>query len=271
MRGELLRDLKKNTELLILVELLEKPMARHRDIADALGITVQAVSQYVVAMRKEGLLKERDGAMSPTKKGMQILQEHLVQLKNEVDSALRKMSVIDRCVAFAGREVRKGEQVGLVMEDGRLMAYPGLHASSTGKALEDAAELQDVLVGQLEGIVDLTLGKLVIIEVPSELDGGSKRVNLKRAKDAAASVKGAIFVAGDIAGSALMSKLTRSGHVIHAPVESSMSALSKGVNVVFSGNRDAVDRLIEAIAELKKQTGYEVEWKLVQAWAPRAD
>jgi len=265
LRGALLRDLKKNTELLILIEFLEKPMARHRDIANALGITVQAVSQYIAVMRKEGLLRERDGATRPTRKGMQILQEHFVRLKDEVDSALRKMSVIDRCVAFAGREVRKGDQVGLVMEGGRLMAYPRLNASSTGRALEDAAARQDVLVGQLEGIVDLSLGKLLIIEVPSELDGGSKRASLKKAKDAAASLRGALFVAGDVAGSALMSKLTRSGHVIHAPVESSMSALGKGVDVVFSGNRDAVDKLVEAIAELKRQTGYEVEWKLVQA------
>ena len=196
---------------------------------------------------------------------MQILQEHFVQLKNEVDSVLRRMSVIDRCVAFAGKEVRKGDKVGLVMENGRLMAYPGLEASSTGKALEGAALLQDVLVGQLEGIVDMSLGRLLVVEVPSELDGGSKRANLKRAKGAIASFEGALIVAGDVAGSALLSRIARPDHVVHAPVESAMSALSKGVSAVFCGNRDAIDAIVESIARLKKETGYEVEWEIVRA------
>lgn len=265
MRGGLLRDLRKNTELLILIELLEEPRARHKDIADTLGITVQAVGQYVAAMRKKGLLRERAGSMNPTRKGMQILQEHFVQLKDEVDSVLRKMSVIDRCVAFAGKDVRKGDKVGLLMEGGRLMAYPGLEASSTGKALEDAAPLQDVLVGHLEGIVDMSLGRLLVLEVPPELDGGSKRANLKRAKDAIASFEGALFVAGDVAGSALLSRIARQDHVVHAPVESAMSALSKGVSVVFCGNKDAIDSIVDSVTRLKKETGYEVEWKIVRA------
>ena len=45
--NEPLRDLKKNTELLILVRILEDPTIKMREVSSDLGITVQAVSQYL--------------------------------------------------------------------------------------------------------------------------------------------------------------------------------------------------------------------------------
>jgi hypothetical protein len=52
---------------------------------------------------------------------------------------------------------------------------------------------------------------------------------------------------------------------IHAPIDSSMSALSKGVDVVFSGTRESVDRLLEAVGNLKKESGYGISWKIYKA------
>jgi len=265
MKGKQLRDLKKNTELLILVEVLEAPSARLKDIADKLEITVQAVSQYLAAMRKEGLVREKGGSLRPTQKGMQLLQEQFTVLKNEVDAILRRISVIDRCVAIAGEKIQKGKKVGLVMEDGMLMAYPGRRSSSTGEALESADEGDDLIIGELEGIVDLELGELLIIEAPSEVDGGSKSANIERVKGRLDDFSPGILIAGDAVGAALLMKASGEFFTIHAPIESAMSALSKGVDVVFCGTHESVDQLLLAVGALKKSSGYEIKWKSYKA------
>lgn len=265
MKDQKLRDLKRNTELLILIEILQAPSSRLKEIADKLGITVQAVSQYVSEMKKEGLLREYAGNLRPTRKGMQLAQEHFTGLKDQVDSILRRVSVIDRCVAIAGKKLAKGVPVGLVMEDGMLMAYPGQDSSSTGLTLEPAEAGDDIMVGQLEGIVDLNLGKLLIIEAPAPADGGSKAASTDRVRDKVDEFSPGLMVAGDATGAALLMKTSGELFTIHAPIESAMSALSKGVDVVFCGTRESIDRMLEAVSSLKKESGYEIKWKTYKA------
>ena len=262
MKSKRLRDLKRNTELLILVEILKSPTARLKDIGDELDITVQAVSQYISAMRKEGLLSERTGKLRPTRKGMQILQEHFTRLKHDVDSVLRRIAVVDTCVAIAGRPITKGQSVSLIMEDGMLMAYPDGKSSSKGAALEFADEGDDVHVGQLEGIVDMELGDLLMIEAPSGEEGGSKAANPESVRQRLESMSPGLIAAGDTVGAALLSKATEELFTVHAPIESSMSALSKGVDVVYCGTRESTDQMLEAVAALKKETGYAIKWKI---------
>lgn len=265
MKEQRLRNLKRNTELLILVELLQSPSLRLKDIAGRLHITVQAVSQYIAEMKKADLLREQKGNLKPTRKGMQITQEHFTGLKDQVDSILRRISAIDTCVAIAGSQVKKGQPVGLVMEEGMLMAYPDQKASSTGKALESAEKGDDILVGRLKGIVDLELGKLLLIEAPSELDGGSKAANMNSVREEIGKFSPGLLVAGDAVGAALLMKTVGRPFTIHAPAESSMSALCKGVEVAFFGTRNSTDKLLQAVIELKKSSGYEIKWRTFKA------
>jgi|GEM_PF-679650 len=256
-----LRDLKRNTEMLILVEMIKSPSFRLKDVGDRLGITVQAVSQYTGLMRKEGLLREQRGVLRPTKKGMQTLQEHFSRIKQDVDEILRSMRVVDKCVAVAGSKLLKGSAVGLVMEDGMMMAFGGVKSSSTGIALEDAEEGDDVLVGGLEGILDMELGRLLVLEAPSELDGGSKAANVEQARQRVEDFSPGMLAAGDTVGAALLTKASGEMLTLHAPVESAMSALSKGVDVVYCGTRESADVMIEAVTKLKAETGYDIKWR----------
>jgi len=260
-----LRDLRRNTELLILVEIIQSPSARMKEIADKLDVTVQAVSQYLAAMRKEGLVREQKGRIRPTRKGMQLLQEHFTALKQDVDATLRRISVIDTCVAIAGGVIDQGQSVGLVMEDGMLMAYPGRKESSMGVAKEVASEGDDVLVGELEGIVDMDLGELLLIETPSEFDGGSKGVDVPRVSEKLDSFSPGLLVAGDAVGASLMMKASGELVTVHAPIEATMSALSKGVNVAFCGTKESTDRVLVAINDLRTASGYDVKWKSYRA------
>jgi predicted transcriptional regulator len=249
--------------MLILVELARTPNARLKHIAADLGITVQAVSLYISSMRRKGHVKRSDGGLKPTRLGMQLLQEHFTRIKNEVDEILREIAVVESCFAVAGKRIQKGQSVGLVMEDGILMAFPNVRSSSRGVALESADETDELLVGRLEGIVDLELGELLVIEVPPAVEGGSKKANISRAKQAIESLSPGLIVAGDIPGASLLTKATGELFTIHAPIESSMSALSKGVDVAFAGARESADQIVKAVASLRKSTGYEIKWRLI--------
>jgi len=262
MNAEPLRDMKRNTELLILTELIENPSMKMKEMAHKLGVTVQAISQYLASMKRAGLLRNGGDSLRPTRKGMQALQEHFTAIKGRVDTILRRISVIDSCVALAEGKVEKGTRVGLVMRRGVLVAVPGRKATSTGTALESSDDGEDVLVGELEGIVDLELGRLIILEVPSEREGGSKSADAGKAAKILGEAKKCPVVAGDIVSIALARRCNVRDPVIHAPVEYAMSALCKGVDVVFCGTKENVGLVLAAARDLKKETGYEIRWEL---------
>jgi predicted transcriptional regulator len=265
MSGKSLRGLKRNTEMLILVELVESPAVKLKDVSKNLDITVQAVSQYIAAMKREGLVKGSGGKLKPTRRGMQMLQEHFTGLKHEVDGILRRIRVVDTCVSIAAKRITKGQKVGLEMEDGILMAFPDKKAASTGVALESSEEGDDLLVGQLEGIVDMELGRLLVVEAPPESEGGSKSASVETVRGRIDDFSPGLLVAGDTTGAALLMKAAGEMFTLHAPVESAMSALSKGVDVVFCGARESVDRMLDAVSELRSETGYEIKWRSYKA------
>jgi len=264
MKEQRLRDLKRNTELLILVKLIRSPSIRLKEMAEDLDITVQAVSQYIAEMKREDLLKEQDGKLRPTRKGMQIALEHFLALKDQIDCILRDINAIDRCAAIAGENIEKGQSVGLIMEKGMLMAYPGKPAASMGRALESADKGDDILINQLEGIMDLELGSLLLIEAASGLEGGSKKANIFLIRKKIRESSSDLLVAGDATGVSILSKATNMPFIIHAPIESSMSAICKGVDVIFCGTRDSTVKLLQAVIELKKSWGYEIKWRTLK-------
>ena len=262
MKGYLIRDLKRNTELLILAEYLRNPSVKRRDIAERLGVTEQAVSQYVAALVDESLLTSSQEQPKPTKKGLQLLQERFFQLNDEIKGILRHIQLIDTCVAIASAPIRAKGRVGLVMKNGRLIAIPGREAASMGTAKEDAKAGEEVLVGNLEGVVELELGELLAIQLPPESSGGSRSVDLPLAVRA---VKGFVkdeVAVGDVIGEVVASRLKLKPTIVHAPVQASLNALSKGLNVLFIGTHESIEEMVQSVERLKEQTGYSIRYHL---------
>jgi putative transcriptional regulator len=173
-----LRDRTRLTRLLILRELVTRPEAPLRELAATLEVTPQAVSTHVKKLMTGGLLVEQDGHRVVTPDGMQALMEGFQEIKRLVDHALEPLPLVQVADAIAAAPVTKGQRVGLVMEDGRLMARPGVRAASTGVAVADAAAGQDVIVRDLSGVVELTPGRLLVVRVPGPETGGSRRVDM---------------------------------------------------------------------------------------------
>lgn len=185
-----LRDKAYMTELAVLFALHRDPTLKLTGVADQLGVTVQAVSNYARAMVEQGLLEE--GTHRVTPEGVQELHERLERVKRAVDGAYRRLRVITETAAVAGADLAAGERVRLVMEDGLLTAYPvegteddagdaaGDEESrgSTGVAAAEAQEGGTVHVTDLEGIVEITPGRVHVVRVPVPPDGKRVRAAL---------------------------------------------------------------------------------------------
>jgi len=259
----LLRDLKSNTELLLLSEFMKNPSVKRRDVARRLGITEQAVSQYISGLESRGLITEIEGLPKPTRKGVQFLQERLTELNEEIRNILREIRVIDTCVALAGARIEANQRVGLVMRHGKLVALPSARAASTGTAITDADRGEEVLIGNLQGVVEMNLGELLILQAPSAASGGSRRIDKQIAGIALREFKYDLVAAGDIVGEVVSRKLGLTPTIIYAPIQASMTALSKGLNVLFIGTRESADEIIESVEELKKRTGYSIGFRTI--------
>jgi len=263
MKGYLLRDFKRNTELLILAEFLKNPSVKRREIAERLGVTEQAVSQYISDLEEEALLTSPKGHPKPTRKGVQLLQERFIQLNEEIKGMLRQVQVMDTCVAIAAATIREGEHVGLVMRRGRLEAAPKARSASMGVARSDAKKGEELLVGSLEGVVELELGELLVLQLPSEISGGSRNIDMPLASKAVKDMEAGEVAVGDMVGEVVASRLGLRPTLIHAPVQATMNALSKGLDVLFLGTHESAEEMIRATERLKNQTGYSIFHRVI--------
>jgi len=177
-RTNTLREKATVTKLLILREFHCAPRSTLRPIAEALDVTVQAVSNYVRDLAREGLLELSGDRYVLTPAGIAFLQQGFQDLRREVDEALHDVNIIRVASALAGAPIRGGDPVGLFMEDGDLVARPRAASGSRGRALADASPGEEVAVTDLDGVVDLKPGTIWMLKVPSAHEGGSRAVDV---------------------------------------------------------------------------------------------
>lgn len=175
-----LRDKSGVTRILILAELERAPGATLSEVAERLGVTVQAVSTYAKSLTADGLLQENVPGQRVTPLGLQRLHEGVRMLRSAVDAVAAPLAVIRVTSAVAATRVKEGERVGLVMQDGDLSAKARLRASSSGRALHDAEPGDELVVGDLTGLVDLQPGRIVVVALPSPMEGGTRLVDVPR-------------------------------------------------------------------------------------------
>lgn len=178
-----LRDRTATTRLLILAQLQREPGITLSDVAEGLGITVQAVSAHVRRLAETGLATQRDGAYRPTPDGLQALHEGVGRLREAVTELASGLDTIQVTSAVAAKPIRAGEEVGLAMEQGELAARPARAAASRARARNDAQPGEEVIVDRLQGVVPLQPGRLIIYTVPEPADGGARRVHRGRMAD----------------------------------------------------------------------------------------
>lgn len=250
---KVLRDASLSSRLLILLELKRRRVGTLAPLAEGVGLTPQAVSQYIKKLEREGLVAREDGIYRATPAGEEFLRSHLFELKEWTDAAVRELVVIRSCVAIARGAVRAGDRVGLFMEGGRLVAHPGRRSPSSGTAMGDAPAGSDVLVTDLEGVVEIPAASLHIFEAPSPDEGGSSAVESGWLEGAAGDLDAARWAALDEVGEALLKQAGKVASMEFAPFESAVRAVERGVEVAYLGSREAVGRLVSRIEAAKAE------------------
>ncbi len=180
----ILRSKKESTRFQILVEIAaHQPDVRQKEIADKIGITPQAVSEYIKELVSEGLLYS-DGRVRyrVTKIGVEWVLERALDLKKYARYVMEDIvSHVSVATAIANESFKKGDTVSLLMENGLLYAASE-DGNVTGVTISDAKKGEEVGVTDLKGMIELPEVNIIICKVPRIERGGSRSVDLAMLK-----------------------------------------------------------------------------------------
>jgi len=174
------------TRFQILAEIARgDPHLRQKDIADKLGITIQAVSENIKNLADDGLVETGRGhsRYKITKRGIEKVKKEALNLRKYADQVLDTMNTYKSVwPALAREDLQAGERVWLKMESGTL--YAGKEKSPAhAEVLQDACKGEDVALSSLGGTIELEPGSVVIVKLPPINQGGSKKTDLEKVRD----------------------------------------------------------------------------------------
>jgi len=179
----ILRSKKEITKFQILVEIAgHQPDVMQKEIAQRIGITPQAVSEYIKDLVSEGFLFS-DGRMRYriTKNGVEWVLERAIELKKYARFVMEDIvSHVSVATAIARGKFKKGDAVSLMMENGLL--YAGTDGDVTGITTSDSELGEDVGVTDLKGMISFPQVNITICKVPRVEKGGSRSVDLEMLK-----------------------------------------------------------------------------------------
>jgi len=168
------------TSYRILVEIAERqPAVSQQEVADAVGVTAQAVSGYLQELAERNFVdKQGRGRYEITKEGVDWLISRTERLREFVDHVSGDvLEQVDVETAIATAPVEEGQRVALTMREGVLHASPETDAdTATAVAVTAADAGRDLGVTNFEGVVDYDLGTVTVVAVPPVGDGGSSVV-----------------------------------------------------------------------------------------------
>lgn len=164
----------------------QEPHLKQKDLAERLGITIQAVSENIKTLIEEGYITSKDGR-SPykiTQDGIAKVKRDAITLRKYSDGVLETMNYYKSVwPAIANENLKEGEIVGLFMNNGLLYATNESNKSATAEVLTSTKKGFDVALTNLKGTIDLKEGQALIISIPTIKEGGSKETKMDFVKD----------------------------------------------------------------------------------------
>jgi putative transcriptional regulator len=179
------------TRFQIMVEIAaNQPSIQQKDIAKNIGVTSQAVSDYINKLEKDGwITSEGRSRYRITKEGINWMLKSLRQLQQYSFAAERVLTNITTWAAIAEVDLEKSQTVSLEMKNGLLYASNDSKNGASGITAENAKKGEDIGVMDIQGIVKLEAGQVTILEIPTIQNGGSKKVDMTKLKKGLAKGK----------------------------------------------------------------------------------
>ncbi len=248
----ILRDRGEFNKFQILLEMMRnQPHIKQKDISDALGITIQAVSKYFKKLIKEGFIEvgSERANYRLTPKAVEKLREDTKNLEEYISRIVNDLKIERVWPAIAMQPIKAGDDVGLIMRDGVLYAvapnYPD--AEAFGSATMDASPGEDVGLRDLRGRVKLRQGKILLVKLPSIKEGGSRAVDLAKVHKIFEEFEpDRIGVMGAV-GRAVLNKLGLKADLEFGITRAAALAALRGLNVFVLVVGRMVQRVIEEI------------------------
>lgn len=260
---KLLRDIREGTRLLLLLEITTGRHTRLKTLAEKLDLSVQGVSGYLAALTEEGLVHRENGMYATTMAGVETLHDRLRELREFVERSYAETRILDMTSAIAGAPIQTGDEVGLFMEGGRLVAFPDRESSSRGRSLQSADQGEDVAVVELEGMVELEPGTITVLRIPGSAQRGTAAVDLPRARRLMSSHKNGIIGVSDVVARVLADKLEIVPDFEFAPVAAAHEAAQRGVDVLLITSQDSSPDVVTGLETANEGTEKPVGYRVV--------
>jgi putative transcriptional regulator len=238
------------TKFQIMVEIAaHQPNIQQKDIALRLGITSQAVSEYVRELIKNRWLSS-DGRSryKVTRQGVDWILQMSRQLHSYAWFVSKAVADISVTTAIANSDLSVGQPASLYMKDGLLFASRFMDGKGAkGVAVTAAKKGQDVGIGEVEGVIRLESAKVTIAKVPNVQDGGSGSADLTRLRKEVKEVR----LVG-IMGTEALVALTQIGvepDYVHGVREAAIEAAYCGLPFLVVCSEDKTSVLVQRLEE----------------------
>ena len=165
------------TRFRILVQIAERqPAVSQGEIAEEVGVTSQAVSEYIRELVDDGLVeKEGRSRYRVTNEGVDWLFRTADDVRRFADHITGDiLGAMSEAAYIATDDIEEGDTVTLSVKNGLLHASPGSEGPATGVATTDAEAGTDVGVTSFEGVMDLEPGSVTVLQIPAVRTGGSR-------------------------------------------------------------------------------------------------
>lgn len=255
--ADVLENKRAATRFRILVEIADRqPAVSQGEIADAVGVTSQAVSEYIRELVDEGLVdKEGRSRYRVTKEGVDWLLQEATDVRRFADHVTEDvLGSVQEDAAIATAPIEADQTVSLTLEDGLLHASPGDSGPATGVATMDAEAGQDVGVTGFEGVIELEPGSVTVVQIPPVRSGGSRAVAID-ALEASCEAADLVTAAG-VEAVVSLQQADVAIDTTFAAGDVAAAAAGRGLSAVVVATTDNVGRVTDALRDA--DVAYEV-------------
>jgi len=248
--AQILKSKNLATKFQIMVEIAaHQPNIQQKDIAPRLGITSQAVSEYIRELIKDGWLSsEGRSRYKVTKEGVDWILQMSRQLHSYAWFVSKAVADISTTTAIADSDLSAGQRASLYMEDGLLFASKAIRGKGAkGTTVTKAEKGQDVGIRNVEGVIELEPAKVIIGKVPNVQDGGSQSADLVRLKRELKEAK----LVGALGTEALVAlrQIGAKPDYVHGVREAAIEAAYCGLSFLVVCSEDKVSILVQRLEE----------------------
>jgi len=233
---------------------------RQRDVADSLGITVQAVSKHFRRLLVEELVTFSGVEYVLTPRGLERLVGYTKFLQAQARKAASCLRMERLWCAIACKPISAGEEVGLVMKNGVICAVSrsSKDAKAFGTAVLETPTGEDVALRDMRGTINLRRGSVTVLTIPSINRGGSRKVDLvKVQKIQMRSNPDRIGVMGTVAR-AVANKLNFKVDLEFGVTRSAAMAALRGLNVLVLSTGRMTNRVLEEVEKVNIRHSCEI-------------